>query len=76
VRGKEVGKGYRRVNTVQILSVHTCMEKRNLLKLFHEWGEGRIKENDGGDEFKYDVRTFVNATMYPQHNIKKMKQHY
>jgi hypothetical protein len=29
-------------------------------------GEGRIKENDGGGEFKYDniVRTFVNVTMY------------
>jgi hypothetical protein len=29
--------------------------------------EGRIKENDGGGEFKYDsiVRTFVNVTMYP-----------
>jgi hypothetical protein len=28
--------------------------------------EGRIKENDGGGEFKYDniVRTFVNVTMY------------
>jgi hypothetical protein len=32
-------------------------------KLFQEWGK-----NGGGDEFKYkmlDVRTFVNATMYP-----------
>jgi hypothetical protein len=31
-------------------------------------GEGRIKENDGGGEFKCDVsniRTFANATMYP-----------
>jgi hypothetical protein len=28
-------------------------------------GEG-IKENGGGDEFKYDMfETFVNATMYP-----------
>jgi hypothetical protein len=39
------------------------------LKLFQEWGDGRIRENDGGVEFKYDifdniVRTFFNATMY------------
>jgi hypothetical protein len=24
------------------------------LKLFQEWGEGK-KENDGGDEFNYDI---------------------
>jgi hypothetical protein len=39
-------------------------------------GEG-IKENDGGGEFNYDVRIFVNVTMYPQHNnnmiIKMLK---
>jgi hypothetical protein len=32
-----------------------------------------IKGNDGGGELKYIwciVRTFVNATMYPQHNNK------
>jgi hypothetical protein len=43
-------------------------------------GRGRIKENDGGDEFKYvrtwySVRTFVDATMYPQKdNFKKKKE--
>jgi hypothetical protein len=31
------------------------MEKRDLLKLFQEWGEEGIKENDGGDEFKYYI---------------------
>jgi hypothetical protein len=34
-------------------------------------GERKIK-NNGGGEFNYDVwyfaRTFINATMYPQHN--------
>jgi hypothetical protein len=30
------------------------MEKWDLLKLFQEWGRG-IKENDGGDEFNYDI---------------------
>jgi hypothetical protein len=27
--------------------------------------------NDEGGEFNYDIRTFVNATMYPQHNNLK-----
>jgi hypothetical protein len=31
------------------------MKKLDLLKLFQEWGGGRIKENDGGGEFKYDI---------------------
>jgi hypothetical protein len=26
-----------------------------LLKLFQEWEEGGIKENDGGGEFNYDI---------------------
>jgi hypothetical protein len=28
-------------------------------------GRERIKVNDGGSEFKCDIRIFVNATMYP-----------
>jgi hypothetical protein len=29
-------------------------------------GEGRIKENDGGGAFKYDIyRAFMDATVYP-----------
>jgi hypothetical protein len=39
------------------------MEKWDLLKLL---GAGEIKENDGGDEFNCDIRTFVNVTIYPQ----------
>jgi hypothetical protein len=31
------------------------MEKWDMLKLFQEWGEGMIKENDGGGEFNYDI---------------------
>jgi hypothetical protein len=31
------------------------MEKWNLLKLFQEWEEGGINENDGGSEFKYGI---------------------
>jgi hypothetical protein len=55
--------------------------KRYLLKLLQEWGRGRIKENDGGGKFNYDIfdifviyqRTFINATMYfhPAQQFKK-----
>jgi hypothetical protein len=42
-------------------------------------GRERIKENDGRGEFKYDiwynVRTFVNATMYPSTTTTK-KENY
>jgi hypothetical protein len=31
------------------------VEKKYLLKLFHQWQNGEIKENCGGGEFKYDV---------------------
>jgi hypothetical protein len=27
----------------------------NMLKLFQELSEGKIKENDGGGEFNYDI---------------------
>jgi hypothetical protein len=42
-------------------------------------GEREIKDNDGGDEFKYIwhiVKTFVNATMYayPAHQHKKITE--
>jgi hypothetical protein len=30
-----------------------------MLKLFQEWGEEGIKENDGGGEFKYDTFDIV-----------------
>jgi hypothetical protein len=31
------------------------MEKLYLLKLFQEWGEGKIKEMMEGGEFEYDI---------------------
>jgi hypothetical protein len=38
-----------------------------------EIGRGRVKENDGEGEFNYYIiGTFVNATMYSQHNNKKI----
>jgi hypothetical protein len=53
------------------------MEKRDLLKLFQQWSGRGIKENSGGGEFKYDIfdiRTFVNATMYPYPDNNKIKK--
>jgi hypothetical protein len=35
------------------------MEKQNLLQLFQEWGEGGMKENGGGGEFKCDIFDIV-----------------
>jgi hypothetical protein len=31
------------------------MEKWDILKIFQEWEEWKIKENDGGGEFNYDI---------------------
>jgi hypothetical protein len=31
------------------------MKKGDMLKLFQEWGQCWIKENDGGGEFNYDI---------------------
>jgi hypothetical protein len=31
------------------------MEKWDMFKLFQEWGEEEIKENDIGGEFNYDI---------------------
>jgi hypothetical protein len=40
-REGEVGKGWERVNIVQILCTHECKcKKKNLLRLFQEWREG------------------------------------
>jgi hypothetical protein len=50
-----------------------------MLKLFQEWEEGEIKENDGGGEFNYDiiVRTFGNVSpvqrYYDNKKIKKKR---
>jgi hypothetical protein len=33
-----------------------------------------VKENDGGGEFSYDIRTFVHVTLYPQNNDNMIKK--
>jgi hypothetical protein len=52
----EVGKRYRRVNIEQILCTHVCKCKMIPVETVPGVGvEGRIKENDRGGEFKYDI---------------------
>jgi hypothetical protein len=49
-----VGKGYRRVNMVQILCTHVCKWKNQTCETIS--GMGRwIKENGVGYEFKYGI---------------------
>jgi hypothetical protein len=47
------------------------MEKWNLLKLFQEWGETGIKENDGGSELGYDIL----QKFWKCHNIPPVQQY-
>jgi hypothetical protein len=49
-----VGKWYAKVNIVQILCTHVCKWKNDTCLNYSRNG-GEIKENDGGDEFKYDI---------------------
>jgi agmatine/peptidylarginine deiminase len=35
---------------------------------------GGVKENDGGGEFNYIIRTFVNVTRYPHYDNKKINK--
>jgi hypothetical protein len=51
---EKVGKGYRRVNMVQILCTHVCKWKNQTCETIS--GMGRwIKENGVGYEFKYGI---------------------
>jgi hypothetical protein len=54
-KGEDVGKGCRRVNVVPILCTHVCKWKMRLTKTIPRMWGGGIKENDRGDEFKYDI---------------------
>jgi hypothetical protein len=49
---KVVGKGYRKVNMVQILCTHVCNGKMRPVETISRMGGGRIKKNDGGSESK------------------------
>jgi hypothetical protein len=54
-RGEDVGIGYRRMNMVEILCTHICKWEMRSIETTAEMGAGRIKENDGRDEFNYNV---------------------
>jgi hypothetical protein len=43
------------VNVVEILCTNVCKWKMRPVKTIPGMGEGGIKENDGGGEFKYDM---------------------
>jgi hypothetical protein len=53
-KGKDVEKGCRRVNIVQILFTHVCKWKMTPVETIPGM-EGGIKENGGGGEFKYGI---------------------
>jgi hypothetical protein len=73
---EEMGKGFGRVNVLQILCPHVCKWKNdNHCNCSRNWGQRFIKENDEGDEYIwYIVRTFANATMHlhPSQQLKKI----
>jgi hypothetical protein len=50
-----VWKGCRRMNIVQILCTHVCKWKMITIETTPGMGVGRIKENNRGGEFKYDI---------------------
>jgi hypothetical protein len=51
------------------------MEKRDLLKLFQEWGRRNKGERQcGWIQLWFSIRTFVNITMCPQYNNNTIKQ--
>jgi hypothetical protein len=71
-----VGKWYRRVNILQILGTQVWLvkwyhflpySKNGAEKEKGEWWRGKIQVL----YIWYTVRTFVNATMYPQDNNKQ-----
>jgi hypothetical protein len=45
--------GHGRVNMVQILCTNVCRWKKIPIETILGMGEREIKDNDGGDEFKY-----------------------
>jgi hypothetical protein len=54
-RGKDIKKGSRRGNMVEILCTHGCKWPKSYLSTLLQELEGGMKENDGGGEFNYDI---------------------
>jgi hypothetical protein len=55
VGAEDVGKGYRKVNMVQIPCTRVCKWKMVPVETIPGVGGGEIKENGGGGEVNYDV---------------------
>jgi hypothetical protein len=55
VSGKEMGKEHECVNVALILCTNVCKWKRDICWNYPRTVWGGIKENDGWDEFKYDI---------------------
>jgi hypothetical protein len=70
--GEVMGKGGRKVNTVQ-KCVHMYVNAKIILvQTIQRIGRGGgTKENSGGGEFKYDI--FDTLTTYPTHHNNKGK---
>jgi hypothetical protein len=66
--GGDIRKEGRRVNVVEIPHFILVYENGTMrpVETIAGMEGGRIKENDGGGECKYGIRTFVNVTTYPQ----------
>jgi hypothetical protein len=55
-RWEDVEKGYRKLNILQMLCTHVCKWKNETCWNYsRNGGKEGIKENNGGDEFKYDI---------------------
>jgi hypothetical protein len=53
--GEVVGKGGRKVNKVQVLCTHVCKCKNDTFRNYSKDGVGEMRENSGGNEFKYYI---------------------
>jgi hypothetical protein len=53
--GEEIRKGCSRVNMVDILCTPACKWKSETCRNSSRNGGRRLKENDGGGEFNYDI---------------------
>jgi SH3-like domain-containing protein len=54
-RKEEVGKGGRRVNTVQKMCTHVSKCNNDTCSIYSRNGGGWVKESSGGGELKYVI---------------------
>jgi hypothetical protein len=80
---KEITKTISFTMAIQYVGINfTNKNYKTLVKIVEKktnTGEKEVKENDEEDEFSYDIfiiKTFVNVTIYPQHNNNNKKTKY